>query len=112
MTLTITAKALESIIGSSFCKNPYHTHSESPEMSTRIIVQERSSAFFSFSTLTSCGIMETDVRIPATIPRIFSFIIYLLLKIRNFTQSYNDLNYLLANLSRDTSSGKGIFFSI
>lgn len=82
--LTTTAKALESMIGSSSFINPYQTHKESPEIRTKIIVHDRSSAFFCFNTFTNCGIMDTDVKIPATIPRIFSFITYLLFKIRNF----------------------------
>lgn len=90
MILTTTANALESIIGSSSFINPYHTQSESPEISTRIIVQDRSSAFFSFSTLINCGIIETDVRIPAIIPRIFSFIAYLSFKIRKFRATMYD----------------------
>lgn len=84
MMFTTTAKALESIIGSSFFINPYQTQRDNPEISTRIIVHERSSAFFSFNTFTSCGIIDMDVRIPAIIPRIFSFITYLLFRIRNF----------------------------
>ena len=70
---TKTAKALERMMGSSSFKTPYHTQSESPTMSTIIIINERSSTFFSFSTLRSCGSIATEVMPPATRPKIFSF---------------------------------------
>lgn len=72
--MTSTAKAFETMIGSSFCMNPYHTHNESPEIRTIIMTHERSSAFLLLITFISCGIIDTEVRTPATIPNTFSSI--------------------------------------
>ena len=73
--LTKTAKALDKIIGISFCKIPYQTHKDSPHIRTNIITHERSSTFFSLMTLMSCGIIDTEVSTPATIPKVFTSII-------------------------------------
>jgi len=62
------------MIGSSSFIKPYHTHNESPEIRTSSITKEISSTFFSLITLINCGIIEMEVRTPAVIPKMFSFI--------------------------------------
>lgn len=75
MRLMATAKELEIMMGISSFRTPYQTHNPKPKINIVSIIQERFSAFFSFSTLMSCGNMEIDVKTPAMIPNIVSFII-------------------------------------
>lgn len=109
--LTRTAKALDRMIGSSSLIKPYHTQSERPVMSTRIIVHERSSAFFSFKTFINCGIIDTEVKTPAIIPSRFSSIFYLLIKIIISGDTYNDYNTVnLKSVQRNFFRQRNIVF--
>lgn len=74
--LRSTENEFERIMGNSSCKKPYQTHKERPEISTNNITHEMSSAFFSFKTFINCGSIAAEVKIPATIPKTFSFIAF------------------------------------
>ena len=54
----------------SIFKIPYHTQHPKPANSTIIIPIDTLSAFFSFTTFTSCGMSDTDVKTLATTPAI------------------------------------------
>lgn len=75
MILTKTEKAFDKMIGNSSCKTPYQTQSDNPVIKTKRVITEISSAFFSFKTLISCGIIATEVIPPAINPSTSTFML-------------------------------------